>query len=105
MDTVLNATLRKVPLFAKLKDDELRFLEQGEELWLSPGEEFITEGQPAENFYVLLEGQVRLTKKVAENKEISVGSYVPGTFFRRSTNIARYSIPGDYAHSASKPFV
>ena len=81
MDTVLNATLRKVPLFAKLKDDELRFLEQGEELWLSPGEEFITEGQPAENFYVLLEGQVRLTKKVAENKEISVGSYVPGTFF------------------------
>ncbi|MDQ6863326.1 MAG: ATP-binding protein [Thermoproteota archaeon] len=81
MDTVLNATLRKVPLFAELKDDELRCLEQGEELWLSPGEEFITEGQPAENFYVLLEGQVRVTKRVAENKEISVASHVPGTFF------------------------
>ena len=50
MDTVLNATLRKVPLFAKLKDDELRFLEQGEELWLSPGEEFITEGQTGREF-------------------------------------------------------
>ena len=48
MDTVLNATLRKVPLFAELKDDELGCFEQGEELWLSPGEEFITEGQPAE---------------------------------------------------------
>ena len=81
MDTVLNATLRKVPLFAELKDDELRCLEQGEELWLSLGEEFITEGEPAENFYVLLEGQVRVTKKVAENKEISVASHVPGTFF------------------------
>ena len=81
MDTVLNATLRKVPLFAELKDDELRCVEEGEELWLSPGEEFITEGEPAENFYVLLEGQVRVTKKVAENKEISVASHVPGTFF------------------------
>jgi CRP-like cAMP-binding protein len=47
----------------------------------SPGEEFITEGEPGENFYVLLEGQVRVTKKVAENKEISVASHVPGTFF------------------------
>jgi len=80
MDTVLNATLRKVPLFARLKDDELRCVEQGEELWLSPGEEFITEGEPAENFYVLLEGQVRVTKKVAAPKEIAVASHGPGTF-------------------------
>ena len=79
MDTVLNATLRKVPLFAELKDDELRCVEQGEELWLSPGEEFITEGEPAENFYVLLEGQVRVTKKVAENKEIA-NVHGPGAF-------------------------
>ena len=50
MDTVLNATLRKVPLFAELKDDELRCVEQGEELWFSPGEEFITEGQPGREF-------------------------------------------------------
>ena len=79
MDTVLNATLRKVPLFAELKDDELTCVEQGEELWLSPGEEFITEGEPAENFYVLLEGQVRVTKKLAATKEIAV-SHGPGTF-------------------------
>src|SRR5216684_5282581 len=79
MDTVLNATLRKVPLFAELKDDELRCVEQGEELWLSLGEEFITEGEPAENFYVLLEGQVRVTKKLAENKEIAI-VHGPGTF-------------------------
>ena len=44
---MLNNTLRQVSLFAQLKDDELRCLEQGEELWLSPGEAFITEGQPA----------------------------------------------------------
>ena len=80
MDTVLNATLRKVPLFAQLKDDELRCVEQGEELWFPPGTEFITEGKPAENFYVLLEGQVRVTKKVAAPKEIAVASHGPGTF-------------------------
>jgi signal transduction histidine kinase len=79
MDTVLNATLRKVPLFAQLKDDELRCVEQGEELWLSLGTEFITEGKPAENFYVLLEGQVRVTKKMAENKEIA-NVHGPGAF-------------------------
>jgi signal transduction histidine kinase len=79
MDTVLNATLRKVPLFARLKDDELRCVEQGEELWFSPGTEFITEGGPAENFYVLLEGQVRVTKKMAENKEIAI-VHGPGDF-------------------------
>src|SRR5215216_7329306 len=77
---MLNNTLRQVPLFAKLKDDELRCLEQGEELWLSPGEEFITEGQPAENFYVLLEGRVRVTKKMSANKETFIASHDSGTF-------------------------
>jgi hypothetical protein len=47
---MLNNILQQVPLFARLKDDELRCMQQGEELWLSPGEEFITEGKPAENF-------------------------------------------------------
>jgi CRP-like cAMP-binding protein len=47
----------------------------GEEIWLEPGEEFITEGQPAENFYVLLKGQVRITKKVSEKKETAVAHH------------------------------
>ncbi|MBD0360771.1 MAG: cyclic nucleotide-binding domain-containing protein [Nitrososphaeraceae archaeon] len=66
---------RQVPLFAQLKDEELRCINQGEEIWLEPGEEFITEGQPAENFYVLLKGQVRITKKISENKEIAVAHH------------------------------
>jgi CRP-like cAMP-binding protein len=77
---MLNNTLRQVPLFAQLKDNELRCLEQGEELRLSPGEEFITEGQPADNFYILLEGRVRVTKKVSANKETFIASHDSGTF-------------------------
>ena len=47
---MLNNTLRQVPLFAQLRDHELRCVEQGEELWLSPGEEFITEGRACREF-------------------------------------------------------
>jgi CRP-like cAMP-binding protein len=54
-------------------------VEKGEELWLPQGEEFITEGEPAENFYVLLKGQVRVTKEVAA-KETFMASHGPGTF-------------------------
>ena len=79
-NTMLKNTLRQVPLFAELKDNEFRCLEQGKELWLSPGEEFITEGRPAENFYVLLKGRVRVTKKVSADKETFVASHDSGTF-------------------------
>jgi signal transduction histidine kinase len=71
-NTRLNEILRQVPLFASLKDEELRCVQQGEELWLPQGETFITEGEAAENFYVLLEGQIRVTKTIAKKKEISV---------------------------------
>ena len=77
---MLNNTLRQIPLFAQLRDHELRCVEQGEELWLSPGEEFITEGRPAENFYVLLKGQVRVTKKVSADKQTFIASHGSGTF-------------------------
>ena len=72
--------LRQVPLFAQLKDEELRCINQGEEIWLEPGEEFITEGKSAESFYILLKGQVRVTKKLAENKETAVAHHDDGTF-------------------------
>jgi signal transduction histidine kinase len=77
---VLHNTLRQVPLFAQLKDNELRCVEQGEDLWLPPGEEFFTEGKPAENFYVLLEGRVRITKKMSTSIETIIGNIGSGTF-------------------------
>ena len=79
----LNDILRQVPLFAQLNDNEITCLEQGEELWLPQGEALITEGEAAENFYVLLEGQVRVTKKVDKNKEISVASQVLEPFWAK----------------------
>jgi signal transduction histidine kinase len=74
-------TLRQVPLFAQLKDEELRCVQQGEELWLSPGEEVSTEGQPAENFHVLLKGRVNVTKKLSANREaVNIATLDSGAF-------------------------
>lgn len=100
---MLSNKLRQVPLFAQLRDDELSCVRQGEELWLSPGEEFITEGQPAENFYVLLEGRVRVTKKVSANKETIIASHDSGTFLGEVPILL--GIRGDYKHFRTKPFV
>lgn len=48
-------------------------------LLYTPGEEFFTEGRPAENFYVLLEGRVRITKKMSTSIETIIGNIGSGT--------------------------
>ena len=72
------------------------------QLWLSPGEEFITEGQPAENFYVLLKGQVRITKKLHDNKETNIASNGSGNF-KAKHQYRGHTIRGDYTHIRTKP--
>jgi signal transduction histidine kinase len=73
--------LRQVPLFATTPDDQLRWVtEQGTEVWLSPGEILLSEGEPADYWYVLLEGEVRIMKKMAE-QEALIDTLYAGTFF------------------------
>ena len=73
--------LRQVPIFANTPDEQLRWVtEQGTEVWLSAGERLITEGEPADYWYVLLDGELRITKKMAA-QEALLNTYRPGTFF------------------------
>lgn len=73
--------LRQVPLFAKLPDEQLHWLlEQGEEVWLQPGELHRAEGAPADYVFVLLEGEVRITQKVG-NQELVLTTYESKTLF------------------------
>lgn len=73
--------LRQVPMFANTPDDELRWVtEHGTEVRLSPGERLLQEGEPAAYWYVLLEGELRVTKKMAD-QEALLNTYHPGTFF------------------------
>ncbi|MDF5714311.1 MAG: ATP-binding protein [Rhizonema sp. NSF051] len=72
--------LRSCSLFAQLTDEQLQWLsEHGRELWLVPGEYLSLEGEPLDNFYVLIEGEIELTKKVG-NVERHVMTFGPGTY-------------------------
>ena len=73
--------LNRIPLFSKLNDEEIRrCIDSSDELFLQSGEEFITEGKPADYFCVLLSGTVQVTKKVSDKNEVNVASHGAGTF-------------------------
>jgi signal transduction histidine kinase len=55
--------LRDIELFADLDDDQLDWVARiGEEIRLDDGDVLFEDGQPAERFYVLLEGELLITK-------------------------------------------
>jgi signal transduction histidine kinase len=67
-------------LFPKLTDEELqRISKHGREILLNDGEIIFKEDDPTYHFYVVLEGQIRITKQVgAEEQLITV--HQPGEF-------------------------
>jgi signal transduction histidine kinase len=76
------ADLRKVPLFAALSDEQLEclpFVEQGEEVRVSDGERLVNEGDPPA-FYVLLDGELQVLKKVGDQETLLL-THRPGAFF------------------------
>ena len=63
--------LRKVPLFADLREEEQVCIENTEEWRLASGEMLFQEGERASHFFVLLEGEISTSKKhgvVARNR-------------------------------------
>ena len=73
--------LRRVPLFEGLTDDELQWVaERGSEKHVRAGEVNGREGEPVEHLYVILEGELRITKEV-DGGEIAINVYTTGTFF------------------------
>ena len=72
--------LRQVPLFANLKDEDKVCIEEAEEWRLPAGEMLFQEGQHAEHFFVLLEGEIVVWKKQGD-QEIVVARNRPGAFF------------------------
>ncbi len=67
-------------LFPKLSNEELqRLYKHGRELHLNEGDIIFKEGDPTYHFYVVLEGQIRITKQVgAEEQVLTV--HQPGEF-------------------------
>ena len=74
------ATVFDVPLFTQLDDSQRECLSTGTEVRFARGEIILREGDPADFFYLLLEGELRVTKFFGE-QEILLATRVPGGFF------------------------
>jgi len=70
----------QITLFPNLSEAQLQQLaEQGREVELAAGDIIFAQGDPTYHFYVVLEGQIRVTKKVgAEEKLLTI--HEPGQF-------------------------
>ena len=57
--------LRQVPLFSNLAPEQLQCLTGlGTEIWLDPGVQIATQGDPPDGFYIILEGLTEWTRNV-----------------------------------------
>ncbi len=75
---VLDA-LRSAPLFARLPDEDLsRLSTLAEPLSLAPGDLLLREGDPGDALYVVVSGDLEVTKK-SGSAEISLNRVGPGT--------------------------
>ena len=73
--------LRRIPLFEALSDEALREVAgQGLAKFVPAGEVNGREGEPVEHLYVILEGELRITKEVTGG-EVVINTYTPGAFF------------------------
>lgn len=73
--------LRRSPLFDGLTDEQMqRVIMEGSEVRVSRGELYAREGEPIEHLYVVLEGELRITKLV-DGREMVINNYTPGVFF------------------------
>jgi len=72
--------LRKLPLFADLSPEESNCLEQGEEMFVPAGEIIAREGHTVTSFYVILEGEIRVSKNF-DGQEVVMAVHTAGKFF------------------------
>jgi signal transduction histidine kinase len=74
-------TLRKIPLFSHLPEDQLQCLsEQGNEVRLSAGTQIAKQGDPPDGFYIILEGKTEWTRRVGQQEAHAV-TLVAGDVF------------------------
>ncbi len=71
--------LREAPLFAHLPDDDLaRLASMAQPLTLAPGDLLLREGDPGDALYVVVSGELDVTKK-SGSSEVSLNRVGPGT--------------------------
>jgi signal transduction histidine kinase len=75
---ITTTELARLPLFEDLTDDELEWLvANGQELHCEKGDYFVREGEVAERFYVVLEGEMQILRMI-NGKQMVMGTTPPG---------------------------
>ena len=73
-------TIFDIPLFGQLDDSRRACFSTGTEIRIEARETLINDGHPADVFYVMLEGELRVTEYYGE-QEIFLAEVIPGEFF------------------------
>lgn len=77
----MQEAVRQGPLFALAPDDQVAcVLAAGKEVTLQPGDALFKEGDVADHFSILLEGEIQVTKLVSGQEIVLVTHSLPGSF-------------------------
>jgi CRP/FNR family cyclic AMP-dependent transcriptional regulator len=76
------AVLKEVPLFSGMDDEEVIAIREIMDLGIfAPGEVIMREGEPGDNFYVVVQGNVQFSMQLADGHEMVIDEVGPGGFF------------------------
>lgn len=74
--------LRQVPMLSHMSDDDLRdMLRLMKPVNFASGEVIIREGEPGDDFFIVLEGHAKIAVRAGDGTEMVVGEAGPGGFF------------------------
>jgi signal transduction histidine kinase len=73
--------LRATSILSSLRDDEIRCLSGFEEVRLKSGDVLARQGEAAHYFWILLEGELKLTQTMADGRDMEVTSIPAGHAF------------------------
>jgi signal transduction histidine kinase len=76
--------VRSAPLFSGLSDEQLECIEPGEVIEVPTGTVLVSEGERAPVFFLVLEGEIRLTR-IYDRQEILMGVIKPGHYTGETT--------------------
>ena len=82
-------SLRNIPLFSHLNDDEIKCIGKGKEEQFEAGAKIVSEGQ-FDTFYVLLDGEIKVVMKDSA-KETTLSTFKPGDHFGELPIILEWS--------------
>jgi signal transduction histidine kinase len=101
LSAALIAKLRTVSILSSLSDDELGCLQGVQELHLDEGMVIARQGEVAHHFWILLEGEVRISQTLPDGGETMLHVMTQGTAFGELPLLA--NIPNTASLVAAKP--